>query len=141
MTLQLNIAFIRKLHGSLICLADFFDLYSVGVSTARHWQTSGRLVQELSVLYHICIVMTFFQQPEEFYFDDVFHPDIDQEQHMKLQTSFHDSKNMDPQLSPLPIVPGQRQYASGTACHFSSLRFYNYYHKLRDFRLWIQKVF
>ena len=86
-------------------------------------------MQKLSYLFYY-----FFQQPEEFYFDDVFHPDIDQEQHMKLQTSFHDSKNMDPQLSPLPIAPGQRQYASGTMSHFSSLRFYNYYYKLREFQ-------
>ena len=30
-------------------LGLFFDMSSTGVCTARHWQTSGRLVQELNV--------------------------------------------------------------------------------------------
>ena len=49
MTSQLNIALNRKLHGSLMCLAYFFDKLSMGVCTTRYWQTSGRLVQELYV--------------------------------------------------------------------------------------------
>ena len=49
-----NIALIRKLIGSLMCLAPFFDLLCMGVCTARHWQTSGRLVQELNA----CTVAT-----------------------------------------------------------------------------------
>ena len=48
MTSQLDVAFIRKLHGSLISLADFFDLLFMGVCTTTYWQTSGRLVQELN---------------------------------------------------------------------------------------------
>ena len=30
-------------------LGLFFDMLSLGASTTRHWQTSGRLVQELDV--------------------------------------------------------------------------------------------
>ena len=40
MTSQLNVALIRKLLWSLMCLAYFFDILSRGV--CRHWQTSGR---------------------------------------------------------------------------------------------------
>ena len=49
LTSQLNVALIRKLRGSLVCLAYFFDMLSMDVCTTRHWQTSGRLVQELNV--------------------------------------------------------------------------------------------
>ena len=48
MTSQLKVAFIRKLHGSSMCLAHFLDLLSIGCTT-RHFQTSGRLGQELNV--------------------------------------------------------------------------------------------
>ena len=30
-------------------LGSFFNMLSVGFCTTRHWQTSGRLVQELNV--------------------------------------------------------------------------------------------
>ena len=32
-----------------MCLDYFFDMLSLGVCIARHWQASGRLVQELNV--------------------------------------------------------------------------------------------
>ena len=48
MTSQLNADVIRNLRGSLMCLVYFFDMLSMGVCTTRHWQMSGRLVQELS---------------------------------------------------------------------------------------------
>ena len=48
LTLQLNVALIRKLRGSLRCLAYFVDLLSTGGCATRHWETSGRLVQELN---------------------------------------------------------------------------------------------
>ena len=47
--LQLKVALSGKLHGSSMCFAYICDIISIGVSTARHGQTSGRLVQELSV--------------------------------------------------------------------------------------------
>ena len=47
--LQLNVALVRKLRGSLKCLAYFLDMSFMVVCTTRHWQTSGRLVQELNV--------------------------------------------------------------------------------------------
>ena len=53
MTSQLKVASICKLHGSLICLA-YFLTSSLGVCTIRHWQTSGRLVQELNVCTVLC---------------------------------------------------------------------------------------
>ena len=49
MTSQLSIALIRKQHRSLMCLAYFFDMLSMGVCTTRYWQTPGRLVQDLNV--------------------------------------------------------------------------------------------
>ena len=33
----------------IMSLIYFFDMLSLGVCTTRHWQTSGRLVQELKV--------------------------------------------------------------------------------------------
>ena len=51
-TSNVKIALIRKLRGSLICLVYFFDILFMGVCTARHWQTSGRLMQE----FNACIV-------------------------------------------------------------------------------------
>ena len=48
-TPQLNVAFICKLRVSLMCFAYYFDMLSMGVCTTSHWQTSGRLVQELNV--------------------------------------------------------------------------------------------
>ena len=49
MTSQLKVSLIRKLHGSLMCSAHDFDMLFMGVCTTEHWQTSGRLVQELNV--------------------------------------------------------------------------------------------
>ena len=46
MTSQLNEDLICRLCVSFICLAYFFDMLSIGIFTTRHWQTSGRLVQE-----------------------------------------------------------------------------------------------
>ena len=53
MTSQLRVALIRKIRDSSICLAYSFDMLSMGLCTTRHYQTSGRLVQELNV----CIVL------------------------------------------------------------------------------------
>ena len=39
-------SFDSQATGSLMCLAYFFDM---GVCTTRHWQTSGRLVQQFNV--------------------------------------------------------------------------------------------
>ena len=40
----------RSFDSLATCVIDvlclFFDMFSVGVCTTRHWQTSGRLVQE-----------------------------------------------------------------------------------------------
>ena len=47
--------FDSKLRWPLMCLAYFFDIQSICVYTTRHWQTSGRLVQELNV----CTVAVF----------------------------------------------------------------------------------
>ena len=49
MTLQLNVALVRKLSGSLMCLSYFSEMLSMGVCTTRHWPMSGRLVQKLFV--------------------------------------------------------------------------------------------
>ena len=50
MTLHLKGALIRKLRGSLMCLVSlFFDMPCKAVCTTRHWEASGRLVQEVSV--------------------------------------------------------------------------------------------
>ena len=49
MTSQLNVALIRKPRGSLMCLADFSDMLSMGVFTTGHRQTSGRMVHEIDV--------------------------------------------------------------------------------------------
>ena len=47
--LQLKVALSRKLRESSMCFAYICDIISMGVSTTRHGQTSGRLVQELNV--------------------------------------------------------------------------------------------
>ena len=47
MTLLLKVALIHKLRGSSMCLAYSFDMLSMAVYAIRHWQTTGRLVQEL----------------------------------------------------------------------------------------------
>ena len=47
--LQLTVALSRKLRGSSMCFAYICDIISMSVSTTRHGQTSGRLVQELNV--------------------------------------------------------------------------------------------
>ena len=43
----------RSFDSQATCVIDaiclFFDMLSMGVCTTRHWQTSGRLVQELNV--------------------------------------------------------------------------------------------
>ena len=54
MTLQLNVALIRKLRGPLECLAYFLEMSSMVVCTTRHLQTSGRLVQKLNVCTVSC---------------------------------------------------------------------------------------
>ena len=46
MTLQLNVTLIRKLRGSLMSLAYFFDMLLMVVFITRHWLTSDRLVHE-----------------------------------------------------------------------------------------------
>ena len=48
-TSKLNEALVCNLRVSLMSLADVFDMSSMVVCTTRHWQTSGRLVQELNV--------------------------------------------------------------------------------------------
>ena len=47
-TSNLNEALVCKLRVSLMSLADIFDIPYMVVCTTRHWQTSGRLVQELN---------------------------------------------------------------------------------------------
>ena len=37
------------IRGSLVCLANVFDMLYMGVCTVGNWQKSGRLVQELNV--------------------------------------------------------------------------------------------
>ena len=49
MASQLNVALIRKLRGALICLGYYFDMVAMGVCATGHWQTFGRLMQELNV--------------------------------------------------------------------------------------------
>ena len=44
-TSQLNVALVRK----LLCAWLIFDTLSISVCTTRHWQTSGKLVQEVNV--------------------------------------------------------------------------------------------
>ena len=48
MASQMNVVLICKQRVSLMCLA-YFVMLSRGVCITRQWQTSGRLVQELSV--------------------------------------------------------------------------------------------
>ena len=57
MNSQLNVALISKLRGQLICLAYFFDMLSMVVCTIRHWETSGRLVQELNACTVAVLIM------------------------------------------------------------------------------------
>ena len=47
--LILKVALIRKLQRSLMCVAYFVKMLSVCICTTRHYQTSGRLVEELNV--------------------------------------------------------------------------------------------
>ena len=56
-TSKLNEALACKSRESLMSLADIFDMPSMVVCTTRHWQTSGRLVQELNV----CTVLSKVQ--------------------------------------------------------------------------------
>ena len=49
MTSPLNVALILMLCVSLMCLAYFSDLFSMGVCAIRHCQTPSQLVQELNV--------------------------------------------------------------------------------------------
>ena len=49
MTSQLNVALIHKLRVSFMCLPHLFNVLSFGVCTTRHCQTSGRMVQQLTV--------------------------------------------------------------------------------------------
>ena len=58
MTSQLNVVFHRKLRGSLVCLSYFWHVIH-GCLKNRHWQTSGRLVQELNVCtvcMYVCLL-------------------------------------------------------------------------------------
>ena len=48
MTSKLNVALVRK-QRVIYMLELCFDISSMGVCTARHWQMSGRLVQEIKV--------------------------------------------------------------------------------------------
>ena len=48
-TSRLNVALFDMLCVSLMCFAYFFKLVSTIVFITRHWQTSGRQVQELNV--------------------------------------------------------------------------------------------
>ena len=58
-SLQLNVAFDLKAACVIDVLGIGFDMSSMGVRTTRHWQTSGRLVQEL----HVCTVCTHILTP------------------------------------------------------------------------------
>ena len=49
MTSQLNVALSFMLSGSSMCFVYICDIISMGVSTTRQGQMSGRMVQELSV--------------------------------------------------------------------------------------------
>ena len=49
MTSQPNVALICKLCWSLMCFAYIVGILSAGISTSRHCQTPGRLVQDLNV--------------------------------------------------------------------------------------------
>ena len=50
MTSTLDVALIHKAISRVIDeLGLFSEISSMGVCTTRHWQTSGRLVQELNV--------------------------------------------------------------------------------------------
>ena len=64
MTFQLNVALIRKLGGPLKCLAIFFDTLSMGDCAIRHWQTSGRLMQELNActVYYANVLVLILKQ-------------------------------------------------------------------------------
>ena len=54
---QTNVALIRKLHGSLMCLAYVVDMLSMGVCATRHWGMSVQLVQELNVC---TVILSYF---------------------------------------------------------------------------------
>ena len=49
MTSQQSVALIRKLGFVIGVLGLLFDMLSMGIYTARHWQMSGHLVQEFNV--------------------------------------------------------------------------------------------
>ena len=49
MTSQQSVALIRKQGFVIGVLGLLFDMLYMGVCTARHWQMSGRLVQEINV--------------------------------------------------------------------------------------------
>ena len=52
-------ALIWKVRGSLICLAfSFFDILDMVVCITGHWQSTGRLMQELNVLTVLCTLMS-----------------------------------------------------------------------------------
>ena len=62
MTSQLNIILIHQLCGSFSdVLSLFSDMLSMGVCTTKHWQMSGRLVQELNVCTVHHIMMLFLK--------------------------------------------------------------------------------
>ena len=61
--LRMNVAFIHKIRWSLVYVAYLFDMLPTSFGTTRHWQTSGRLVQELNVcavcVSHVLITPAF----------------------------------------------------------------------------------
>ena len=52
-----DVALIRKLRGSLMCLAYILNMLSMGVCTTRHWQESSQLVQKLNVCTVVYIII------------------------------------------------------------------------------------
>ena len=71
-TSQLNVAYIRMLRGSLMCLAYLFGISFIDVCTTRHWQTSGRLVQELNACtifcWYLSILVIYFCLSDQDFF-------------------------------------------------------------------------
>ena len=59
-TIQMKVALIHKLRWPLLCLA-YFDMLSMCACTTRHWQTSGRLVQESNVCT-VAIKCSFYDE-------------------------------------------------------------------------------
>ena len=47
---------ICKVRGSLMCLPYFIVILVMGICKTRHWQTSGRMVQEFNVCTVVGVV-------------------------------------------------------------------------------------